>query len=96
MKPDIYVKLRFRTTAEGGRKTSIIGDFYACPLIIDGEAYDCRLLIKNIELKLGQFYEVPIKFLSRDLALPNLSIEKHVTLWEGREVADGEITQICS
>ncbi len=35
MEPDIYIKVRFKTTAEGGRKTSVkrkspIGpDFYA-------------------------------------------------------------------
>jgi hypothetical protein len=68
MKPDVYIKVRFKTTAEGGRKTSIkrkssMGpDFYACPLIIDGKAYDCRLLIDNKEIELGKYYEIPLTY----------------------------------
>lgn len=100
MEPDIYIKVRFKTTAEGGRKTSIkrrtpMGpDFYACPLIVDDKAYDCRLLIENKEIELGEYYEIPVKFLDKDLALPNLSVGKKITLWEGKEVADGEILRI--
>lgn len=94
MEPDIYIKIRFRTTAEGGRKTSVAGDFYGCPLIIDNEAYDCRLLIKDTTIELGQFYEIPVKLLNRGLALPKLYVGKKIMLWEGKEVADGEIIKI--
>ena len=72
MSSDAHINVRFRTTEEGGRKKSIIGDVYACPLIIDGKTYDCRLLIKGLELKRGVFYEVPIKFLNKNLALSKL------------------------
>ncbi len=50
MNADIYIKVRFKTSEEGGRKTSVkrktpLGpDFYGCPLMVDGKAYDCRLL----------------------------------------------------
>lgn len=94
MIPDAYIEVRFRTAEEGGRKTPVTGEFYACPLFIDGEAYDCRLLIKNMNLELGRSYEVPIKFLSRDLAVPKLFIGKNVVLWEGKDVADGKVTKI--
>lgn len=82
MKPDIYIKVRFKTSAEGGRKTSVKRkspsgpDFYACPLIIDNKTYDCRLLIGDNEMELGKYYEVPVKFLDIDLALPSLSVGK--------------------
>ncbi len=101
MKPDVYIKVRFRTSSEGGRKTSIkrktpFGvDYYACPLIVDGKFYDCRLLVGDNEIELGDHYEVAVTFLNRDSALTNLSIGKKVTLWEGKEVADGTITKIC-
>ncbi len=97
MEPDIYIKVRFKTTIEGGRKTSVkrkspLGpDFYACPLIVDGKAYDCRLLIGNNEIELGKYYEIPVKFLNIDLVLPSLSIGKKIALFEGKEIADGEI-----
>ena len=94
MSPDAYIEVRFRTTEEGGRKTPVTGEFYACPLFIDGEPYDCRLLIKNKTLELGHTYEVPVKFLNRDLVVPKLFIGKNVILWEGRDVADGKVTRI--
>lgn len=94
MTPDAYIEIRFRTTEEGGRKTPVTGEFYACPLFIDDEAYDCRLLIKNMKLELGRFYEVPVKFLNRDLVVPKLFIGKGLILWEGKDVADGKVTHI--
>jgi hypothetical protein len=102
MKPDIYIKVRFKTSKEGGRNTSVkrktpLGpDFYGCPLVVDGKAYDCRLFIGNEEIELGKYYEIPVKFLDKDLALPNLSIGKNVTLLEGKEVADGRVIKICN
>ena len=83
MMPDIYIKVKFKTTAEGGRKTSVkrkspLGPdfYYACPLVIDDKAYDCRLLIGDNEIELGKYYEIPVKFLNTDLAIPSLSIGK--------------------
>lgn len=94
MIPDAYIEVRFRTTIEGGRKTPIIGDIYACPIFIDGEGYDCRLLIYGMKIDLGMPYEIPIKFLNRDLILPKLAIGKKIILWEGKDIADGKITKI--
>jgi len=101
MNPDIYIKVRFKTSAEGGRNTSLkrkipLGqNFYACPLMVDGKAYDCRLLIGDKEIELGKYYEIPVKFLDKDLVLPNLAIGKNITLREGKQVADGQVIEIC-
>ena len=101
MNPDIYIKVRFKASEEGGRKTSLkrktgLGpDFYGCPLMVDGKAYDCRLLIGDKEIELGKYYELPVKFLDRDLALPNLAVGKNITLLEGKEVAEGQVIKIC-
>ncbi len=100
MSPDIYIKVRFKTSEEGGRKTSLkrkIGfgpDFYGCPLMVDSKAYDCRLLIGDKEIELGKYYELPVKFLDRDLALPNLAVGKNIILFEGKEVAEGQVIKI--
>lgn len=81
-KADIYIKVRFKTTAGGGRKTLVkrkspLGpDFYGCPLIVDDKAYDCRLLIGDNEIELGKYYEIPVKFLNIDLAFQSLSVGK--------------------
>ena len=102
MKADIYINVRFKTPSEGGRVTPIghkktrVVSYYACPMIVDGNAYDCRLLIGDQKLNLGQYYEVPVIFVNKDLALPNLSVGKNITLWEGKERAEGQVTRICS
>lgn len=96
MSPDAYIDVKFRTTEEGGRKTPVAGNYYACPMFIDGEGFDCRLLISGMSLALGTWYKVPVKFLNRDLALPNLVVGKVVTLWEGKDIADGKVLEIVN
>lgn len=96
MEPDAIIRVRLKTTAEGGRQSAILvgKDPFSCPLFVDGEAFDCRLLITNQTLKLGGTYELPIKFLRSDLALPRLLLGKSVTLWEGKDIATGEIISL--
>jgi hypothetical protein len=96
MKPDAIIKVRFKTTAEGGRQGPIIiGQTpYGCPLFVEGEAFDCRLLVSAQTLQLGNSYELPIKFLNPNLVLSKLSPGKSVTLWEGKEIATGEIVRL--
>ncbi|NKI95496.1 hypothetical protein [Rhizobacter sp. SG703] len=94
MKPDAIINVRFLTTAEGGRNTAVQGQFYACPLVVDNEGFDCRLLLEGRRLELGADYEVPVKFLYRELAHPKLTIGKDVLLWEGRIVAKGQVIKI--
>jgi len=89
--PEVVIEIRFKTTAEGGRKSSVFRDNYSCPLLVGGEAFDCRIEIENPPLELGRTYELPVQFLSPDLALPLLRPGTPVTLWEGREIATGLI-----
>lgn len=93
MKPDAVIEVRFLTTSEGGRNSSLVGQFYACPLIIDNKGFDCRLLLKGQCLELGSLYEVPVTFLYRESALPMLSVGTEVLLWEGRVVAKGRVVK---
>jgi hypothetical protein len=58
--PDVIIEVRFKTSAEGGRQgnVEIALTPYGCPLIVDGEAFDCRFLLKERVLELGETYEV--------------------------------------
>jgi hypothetical protein len=54
----------------------------------------CRLLIKDQTLELASPYELPIRFLPPELALPKLSVGKSVTLREGQYVATGKVVRL--
>jgi hypothetical protein len=96
MNPDAIINVRFRTTDEGGRSGPVLGDSYSCPLFVDGEGFDCRILLGSQRIELGQWYKLPVKFLRPDMAIPMLLIGKPITLWEMKDVADGEILELVS
>ena len=93
MKPDAIIEVRFKKTTEGGRESAIVGDVYGCPLFVEGEGFDCRLLLTGKELQLGETYEIPVKFMNPDMVLPKLSIGKTITLWEGKDIATGKVVR---
>lgn len=94
MKPDAIIEVCFITTAEGGRHGPVKGSFYGCPMFVDGEGFECRLLLEGQVLQLGESYEVEVKFMNPDLVRPKLSPGKSVSLWEGREVAKGKVLRL--
>lgn len=94
MRPDAILRVRFLTASEGGRSAAVDGDFYRCPLFVEGEGFDCRIMLGGKRLELGAVHEVPIKFLYRDDALRRLSVGKKVQLWEGRVITDGEVMAV--
>ncbi len=66
MKPDAIIEVRFKTMTEGGRQGAIVGEFYGCPLFVDGKAFDCRLSLDGKTLPLGETYELAVKFMNPD------------------------------
>jgi len=96
MKYDAIIEVRFMTAEEGGRKTPVGGPFYACPLFVEGQGFDCRLLLEGRCLELGNVYEVPVKFMNSELALAKLAKGTGISLWEGRSVATGRILEITT
>lgn len=94
MKSDITIEVRFRTTEEGGRSGPVVGAQFSCPMLISGEAFDCRLLTEGQPLHLGEIYDLPVKFLNADVALPKLSEGMGISLWEGRVIADGKVLSL--
>ncbi len=96
MKSDAIIKVRFFTPKENGRTTSIEGQFYTSPLFFDSEGFDCRLILDGRKLELGITYEVPVKFLYRDLVFQKLAVGKEVLLWEGRYIARDQVVKIIN
>ncbi len=95
MKPDAYIKVRFKTPEENGRENPVMGAYYSCPMRIGcNEFYDCRLLLEGRKLELGVWSVVPVKFLDWGTVFPKLSVGTRFALWEGREIAEGEIERI--
>lgn len=94
MEPDAIISVRFLTATEGGRATAVEGQSYACPLFVENEGFDCRLLLDGRRFELGSTYEVPVKFLYSEMVLPKLAAGKEVFLWEGRNVARGHVVKV--
>ena len=94
VRPDAIIEVRFKTAGEGGRETSVAGDVYSCPILIDGRGFDCRIFLGNMVVDLGEYYQLPVRFLNRDLAISMLFPGKPITLWEGKDVADGKVLDI--
>jgi len=96
MQPDVIIRVRFKTHDEGGREHAIaVGEKpYGCPLLIGDDAFDCRILISDRTLQLGETYELPVKFLRPELALTRLSVGEPVRLWEGKEIAAGNVVRV--
>jgi hypothetical protein len=96
MQADAIIRVRLKKAAEGGRQGPIvIGRVpYACALVLDGEAFDCRVLVVDRTLQLGEAYELPVKFLNPVLVGPRLVPGKSLTLWEGKDIATGEVARV--
>ena len=94
MQPDAMITIRFLSPEEGGRSQAAGGRTFGCPMFIDGEGYDCRLLLEGLVLQTGKLYEVPVKFLRRDYADARLHVGNPITLWEGRTIASGTISRV--
>jgi hypothetical protein len=94
MLSDVTLQIRLFAANEGGRQSDITGQFYACPILVDDEAFDCRMYLPEEGLKLGQTYIVPVKFLNPDLVLPKLIPGKEVGLWEGKQIGTGSVVSV--
>ncbi|NJM37555.1 MAG: hypothetical protein HC845_06650 [Akkermansiaceae bacterium] len=100
MKPDALIRVRFLTSAEGGRKSDLFFSRYGCPMFIDGydeNGFDCRFILEtDTHLEPGISHEIKIKFLNPDLALARLHEGASISLWEGRTIATGQVVAISS
>ena len=97
MQPDIVARVTMFAPDAGGKSSAIPAVRYGCPLFINGQGFDCRLLLdqEGHGLEPGATAEVPIKFLYFDLVRNLLVPGARFTLWEMRHFAEGEILQVC-
>lgn len=94
MRFDAVVSVRFLPSAEGGRRSEIVGQLYACPLFVAGRAFECRLLLQEGRAVLGESYELPVAFLCPEEALAVANVGDDVSLWEGKTIARGRILRV--
>jgi len=96
--PNVMARVRLYTSEEGGRSQPIPAIQFSCPLFFQGEGFDCRLLLDQpgIGLLLGESAVVPIKFLFPEDIMPRLKKGDQFRLWEGKEIAKGEVLEIIS
>jgi len=99
---DVLIVVRFLLPEEGGLKHDIVSALpdgqpipFGCPLFVDGQGFDCRVMGEKTRFKLGEQYTLRIKFLSPDLALPHLAEGKKVELWGGRVIARGVVLSVA-
>lgn len=96
IKKDAIIFVRFLTTSEGGRQSSIETNRYGCPLMIDDtHGFDCRFVLNETTVfELGREYEIAVSFLHPESALEHLSEGDEVYLWEGKKIGEGAVKTI--
>ena len=95
MKPDALIRIRFLTPAEGGRASAIDTDRYGCPVIVNDHGFDCRFVLETpTRFELGHSYDIPVKFLSPELALDEIGEGLSVSLWEGKTIGTGHVLKV--
>ena len=96
--PDIIARVTMYPSAAGGKSSAIPPVQFRCPLSINGELFDCRLLLNQLGIGLspGCSAEIPIKFLNlyliRDMLLPGAKF----ALWDMGDFAEGTILEVLA
>jgi hypothetical protein len=93
---DILARVRFLPTAEGGRKGPTPPNRLGLGFHFDGALYDSFLLLHDIgSISPGDEVVVPMMFLfSKAILLPILKKGTKFKLWEGKDIAEGEVIEI--
>jgi hypothetical protein len=93
---DIRAEVHLFPTGGGGRKGTTPPRRFGCPAEIEGEFFDCWLLLDEVgSLSPGSTTVVPIKFLRPDFVLPLLKVGSQFKLMEGhRNIATAKVLEI--
>lgn len=93
---DISTEVVLFEPSSVGRKGPLGGGkYFACPFVVGGEAFDCRLLIEGRTLALGQMHHVDIVFLQWGLVAPTLKEGTRFALLQGcTPIAEGVVTSV--
>lgn len=95
MKEQAIIRVRFLTEAQGGRSKPVDAERYGCPILIRGQALDCRFVLSGkTRFDPGTWYEIGVVFLNPSLAQQLLKEGEPIQLWEGKVIADGSIKSL--
>lgn len=94
--PDIVAKVRFYSTAEGGRLGPIVATkIFKCIFVLPWGNFDCGLMVEGISpLEPGKSATVPVMFLVPDLLRGRLRVGDKFQLRELKTIADGVIESV--
>lgn len=95
MSPEIFAKVTFFRTEEGGLKRPTPANFFGCPFLMDEQMNDCRLVLTDVgSVNPGRTIEVPIAFLVPKLVVDRLKVGRKFKLWHMGIIAEGEILNV--
>lgn len=87
---DAVLRVRFLTRAEGGRKDAVRppSGFYPCTIVgeNDNTGYDARIVFAGWPAELGEIYQLPVLFLSPELALERFPPGSEFRIMDGRRM----------
>lgn len=88
----ILAEVHLFTTENGGRDSPTPAKLFGCPAEIEGELFDCRLILGESEcLVPGDTVALPIEFLSPDIVLQMLRVGDEFQLWELRYIGTAKV-----
>lgn len=95
MKEQAIIRVSFLTEAQGGRSEPIDAERYGCPILVRGQALDCRFVLPGrIRLDAGIWHEIGVAFLNPVLAQQLLDEGEPIQLWEGKVIAEGVVKSL--
>ncbi|WP_152601951.1 MULTISPECIES: hypothetical protein [Burkholderia] len=96
--PDIISRVTMYPTDAGGKSVTIPPIQYRCPFSVNGELFDCRLLLNQVGISLspGCTADIPIKFLYLNLVKDMLIPGAQFALWDMGNFADGTILEVTA
>lgn len=100
--PDIIAKIRFYTTAEGGRSGPIYGKtfdrkIFQCIFVLPWGNFDCALWVEDFDsIELGQTLSIPVSFLVPELLRERLHPGDLFHLQDYRTIAEGRIEAVLA
>lgn len=94
--PEIIATISLLHAADGGRNSSISYGEYRGVLGVGQENFSCRFFVsEKTGLAPGQTAAYGVQFLMPEAALPYFSKGTTFTLWEGRVIGTGTVSEVC-
>jgi hypothetical protein len=92
---DITAQVTLLPVGSSPRKNAISGEWFGCPVEIDGAKYDVRFYLPSSgRVDLGSTATMEAKFLDPDMVMPLLHRGKEFTLWERGPIGHGKVIEV--